>query len=237
MLPALPTHALTRWPRQDAKARISEVVRRAHSDGPQHVTLHGRDAVVVVDADEFQRLRGQRTGQLLIDALQASPQQKNRDRAAPLGDAGAGRQAVSGWLLDTHVISGLRKPRANARVRGFVAGQALEELFVSSVTFAAIRYGIELLKDPVHRAELNAWLQHKVRPMFEHRVLEVSEAVMFKWRLLVEDGGKAGHTFSQPDLIIAATALQHGLTVVTRDTGDFKLARVPLLNPWIDETP
>jgi toxin FitB len=61
--------------------------------------------------------------------------------------------------------------------------------------------------------------------------------VMFKWRLLVEDGRKAGHTFSQPDLIVAATALQHGLTVVTRDTGDYKLARVPLLNPWADETP
>ena len=144
---------------------------------------------------------------------------------------------MSGWLLDTHVISELRKPRANARVRAFVAGQALEELFVNSVTFAEIRYGIEWLKDPVRRAELNAWLQNKVRPMFAHRVLEVSEAVMFKWRLLVEVGRKAGHTFSQPDLIIAATALQPGLTVVTRDTGDFKLARVPLLNPWVDETP
>ena len=44
-------------------------------------------------------------------------------------------------------------------------------------------------------------------------------------------------TFSQPDLIIAATALHHGLTVVTRDTGDYKLARVPLLNPWINEAP
>jgi predicted nucleic acid-binding protein len=68
-------------------------------------------------------------------------------------------------------------------------------------------------------------------------VLEVSEDVMFKWRLLVEDGRKAGHTFSQPDLIIAATALHHGLTVVTRDIGDFKLARVARLNPWVDETP
>ncbi|MDE2628004.1 MAG: type II toxin-antitoxin system Phd/YefM family antitoxin [Burkholderiales bacterium] len=48
-------------------------MRLAHSDGPQHVTLHGRDAVVVVDADEFQRMKGARTGQLLIDALQASP--------------------------------------------------------------------------------------------------------------------------------------------------------------------
>jgi toxin FitB len=72
--------------------------------------------------------------------------------------------------------------------------------------------------------------------MFDQRVLEVSEDVMFKWRLLVEDGRRVGHTFSQPDLIVAATALQHGLTVVTRDTGDFNLARVPLLNPWVDES-
>ena len=75
---------------------------------------------------------------------------------------------------------------------------------------------------------------HKVRPMFDQRVLEVSEDVMFKWRLLVDEGRKVGHTFSQPDLIIAATALHHGLTVVTRDTGDYNLARVSLLNPWVD---
>lgn len=62
-----------RWRLQDAKARFSELVRLAHSDGPQHVTLHGRDAVVVVDAGEFRRLKGTRTGQLLIEALQASP--------------------------------------------------------------------------------------------------------------------------------------------------------------------
>ena len=64
---------LGRWRLQDAKARFSELVRRAHSDGPQHVTLHGRDAVVVVDAEEFRRLKGERSGQLLIDALQSSP--------------------------------------------------------------------------------------------------------------------------------------------------------------------
>ena len=144
---------------------------------------------------------------------------------------------MSGWLLDTNVISELRRPRPNARVRAFVAGQPLEELFVSTVTFAEIRYGIEMVGDPIRRVELNDWLVHKVRPMFDQRVLEVCEDVMFKWRLLVEDGRKAGHTFSQPDLIIAATALQHGLTVVTRDTGDYKLARVALLNPWVDKTP
>ena len=63
----------SRWRLQDAKARFSELVRMAHSDGPQHVTLHGRDAVVVVDADEFKRLKGAQTGELLIEALQASP--------------------------------------------------------------------------------------------------------------------------------------------------------------------
>ena len=144
---------------------------------------------------------------------------------------------MSGWLLDTNVISELRRARPSARVRTFVASQPLEELFVSVVTFAEIRYGIETVGDPIRRAEINDWLLHKVRPMFDQRVLEVSEDVMFKWRLLVEDGRKAGHIFSQPDLIIAATALHHGLTVVTRDTGDFKLARVPLLNPWVDDTP
>jgi predicted nucleic acid-binding protein len=144
---------------------------------------------------------------------------------------------VSGWLLDTNVISELRRPSPNARVRAFVADLPLEELFVSTVTFAEIRYGIEMVSDPIRRAELSDWLVHNVRPMFEQRVLEVSEDVMFKWRLLVEDGRKAGHTFSQPDLIIAATAMHHGLTVVTRDVGDYQLARVAMVNPWVDGSP
>ena len=61
---------------QDAKARFSELVRRARSDGPQHVTVHGRDEVVVVTAEEFRRLEGSRTGQALIDALQSAPRGK-----------------------------------------------------------------------------------------------------------------------------------------------------------------
>ena len=80
--------------------------------------------------------------------------------------------------------------------------------------------------------ELNDWLVHKLRPMFEDRVLDISEDIMLKWRLLVEDGRKAGHTFSQPDLIIAATALHHGLTIVSRDTAEYEIAKVPVINPW-----
>src|SRR5271154_3093035 len=62
-----------RWPLQDAKARFSELVRRVRSEGPQRVTVHGRDEVVVVSAEEFRRLKGDRTGEALIAAMQASP--------------------------------------------------------------------------------------------------------------------------------------------------------------------
>lgn len=62
-----------RWLLQDAKARFSELVRRVRSEGPQHVTVHGRDEVVVVAADEFRRLEGERTGEALIAAMQSSP--------------------------------------------------------------------------------------------------------------------------------------------------------------------
>jgi prevent-host-death family protein len=62
-----------RWPLQDAKARFSELVRRARSDGPQHVTVRGREEVVVVAAEEFRRLKGGRTGAALVAAMQASP--------------------------------------------------------------------------------------------------------------------------------------------------------------------
>jgi predicted nucleic acid-binding protein len=73
--------------------------------------------------------------------------------------------------------------------------------------------------------------------MFEQRVLPISEDVMFKWRLLVEEGRNVGHTFSQPDLIIAATAQHHGLTIVSRDTQEFLKARIAVLNPWIASQP
>jgi hypothetical protein len=139
---------------------------------------------------------------------------------------------VTGWLLDTNVLSELRRPRPDRKVAAFVQGQALDLLHVSTVTLAEIRFGIELVADAARRAALNDWLTHKVRPMFEQRVLAVSEDVIFKWRVLVETGRKAGHTYSQPDLFIAATALHHGLTVMTRDTNDYRRTRVPVLNPW-----
>jgi predicted nucleic acid-binding protein len=144
---------------------------------------------------------------------------------------------VTGWLLDTNVLSELRRVRPDPDVVRFVAAQPLDHLFVSTVTIAEIRFGIELVGDPARRAELTEWLTHRLRPMFEGRVLPISEDVMLIWRLLVEEGRKAGHTFSQPDLIIAATGRHHGLTIVTRDTADYARTRVPVFNPWLDDLP
>jgi len=73
--PARPSRAQrpAHWPLQDAKARFSELIRRVRSEGPQHVTVHGRDEVVVISVEEFRRLRGERTGAALVEAMQASP--------------------------------------------------------------------------------------------------------------------------------------------------------------------
>ena len=144
---------------------------------------------------------------------------------------------MTGWLLDTNILSELRRPKPERKVIAFVAAQPLDRLYVSDVTLAEIRFGIEQVADAGRRTELSDWLTHKVRPMFDNRALPVTEDIMFKWRLLVEDGRRIGHTFSQPDLMIAATALHHGLTVVSRDVRGYQKARAPVFNPWREPSP
>ena len=144
---------------------------------------------------------------------------------------------MTGWLLDINILSELRRPRPEPKVLAFIKAKPLDALFVSSVTLSEIRFGIELVADVGRRADLSDWLAHKVRPMFEQRVLPITEDVMLKWRLLVEEGRNIGHTFSQPDLIIAATAQHYDLTIVSRDTSDFEKARVTVFNPWVEAAP
>jgi len=144
---------------------------------------------------------------------------------------------VTGWLLDTNVLSDLRRKQPSPAVVEFVSAQPLDSLFVSEVTFAEIRFGIELVSEPTRRAELRHWLDHRLRPMFAHRVLAVTEDILLQWRLIIEAGRKTGHTFSHPDVLIAATAARHGLAVVTRDTSDFVAAGVATFDPWLAQVP
>jgi len=108
----------------------------------------------------------------------------------------------------------------------------LDELYVSAVTLAEIRFGIETAQDSTRRSELEQWLAVKIRPMFAGRRLPITEDVMLRWRVLVEGGRKSGRTFPQPDLIIAATALDHDLSIVTRNVKDFVGLGLTILNPW-----
>ena len=139
---------------------------------------------------------------------------------------------MNGWLLDTNVVSELRKKRPDRRVKAWSDVQAADSLFLSSVTLAEIRYGIEKQPDPKFRKELATWLDHRLRPWFAGRILPVDEEVILEWRRMVARGREQSITFSQPDLFIAATAHVHSLTVCTRNEGDFLRAAVPVCNPW-----
>jgi predicted nucleic acid-binding protein len=118
---------------------------------------------------------------------------------------------VRGWLLDTNVVSELRKPRPNSAVAAFVTAQPGEVLFTTEVTFGEIRFGIEQLEDAGRRADIHLWLNRT---------------------LMAVEGQKRRHTFGQPDLFIAAIAALEDLVVVTRDTGEFVAAEVPVFDPW-----
>ena len=113
-----------RWRLQDAKAHLSEVVRQAQQRGQQRVTLHGRDAVVVVRAEELNRLRRPISGRNIVAALATSPLAGVNFERMDRQVAGTGRKPVRGWLLlNTNVLSELRKPKPAAAVAQFVTTQ------------------------------------------------------------------------------------------------------------------
>ena len=141
---------------------------------------------------------------------------------------------MKGWLLDTNVISELRKTNCHPAVKAWSEEQPPQSFYLSTVTLAEIRFGIEQVQDEGFRQELIEWLNDTLRPWFSDRILEISEDVILVWRRMVEKGRKQGHTFSQPDLFIAAIASVHDLCVVTRNVSDFEKAGVPVLNPFLD---
>ncbi len=139
---------------------------------------------------------------------------------------------MRGWVLDTNVVSELRKPKPAPGVAEFIAAQPGDLLFTTEITFGEIRFGIEQLEDPDRRADIHLWLDRILRPLFAGRVLAINEDLIVRWKSLVVEGQKRGHTFGQPDLFIAAIAALEDLVVVTRDTGEFVAAGVTAFDPW-----
>jgi predicted nucleic acid-binding protein len=139
--------------------------------------------------------------------------------------------AAYGWLLDTNVVSELCKgPRTDPGVTPWAAAAPPALCFLSRMTVADLCFGIARVTEiPEFRAELEAWLENGVRVWFGIRILDVSEDVLTVWRRRACDGQKADYTYPASDGIIAATALVHGLGVVTRNTADFERAGMPIL--------
>lgn len=136
------------------------------------------------------------------------------------------------YLLDTDVVSELRKVRsgkADPNVAAFAERVDAADLFISAISIMELELGVLLIerKDAAQGAVLRAWLDQRVLPEFSDRALPVDTAVAQRCaRLHVPD--RRG----ERDALLAATALVHGMTVVTRNVADFQPAGVTIINPW-----
>jgi toxin FitB len=138
---------------------------------------------------------------------------------------------MSGFLLDTNVPSELIRPLPDTRVKAWVAAQDLDALFISVVSFGELRKGIALRAPGKRTTELEAWLETDLPRLFADRILPMTRTIAERWGVLDAHRQLLGQPLSVPDGQIAATALEHGLTVVTRNIADFEGLGVAVLNP------
>jgi len=136
-------------------------------------------------------------------------------------------------LLDTCVLSELRHPKGHPGVRQAVDALNEEELFVSVITVGEILKGVSLLREGPRRRALETWLQTLERN-YGNRLLSIDLETTRIWGELTASAQKAGRVVPATDGLIAATALRHGLRVMTRNTADFEPTEVLLVNPWHD---
>jgi len=139
---------------------------------------------------------------------------------------------MTGFLLDTNIPSELIRPRPEPKVEAWVAAQDLDTLFISSVSFGELRKGIVLRSPGKRREELEAWIETDLSILFSGRILSVTRSIAERWGVLEGRQQLAGKPLNVPDGQIAATALEHGLTLVRRNVKDFERLGVSILNPW-----
>jgi toxin FitB len=132
------------------------------------------------------------------------------------------------WLLDTNVISELARPAPNPVVAQWLMAHE-DELFLSVLTLGELQKGISSLVDSRRRRRLTSWLDREIRPWFAARLLPVDERVAVRWGRLQ---AQVGQPLPAIDSLIAATALEHGLTLATRNTQDMARMGASLFNPW-----
>jgi predicted nucleic acid-binding protein len=139
------------------------------------------------------------------------------------------------FLLDTCVISELVARQPDPSVVKWVDSTDETKLFLSSITIGEIKKGIEKLDATNRQRALSEWLEDELLVRFRDKVLPIDTAVMLVWGKLVADLEKQGKPMPAIDSLLAATALQGGLTLVTRNEGDFTHCGVTVINPWEEQ--
>jgi toxin FitB len=136
------------------------------------------------------------------------------------------------YLLDTNVISEWTRPRPDAGVVAWLDAADEDTLHLSVLAFAEIRLGIELLPDGPKRRRISTWLDDDLAARFEGRIIDIDRAIGEAWAAIVARGRARDAPPPVLDAFLAATALVHGMTLVTRNERDLAGLDVPILNPW-----
>lgn len=139
---------------------------------------------------------------------------------------------MSGYLLDTNVISELTKLQPEPKVVSWFQATSEELLYISVLTIGEIRKGINSLPRSNKRVLLESWLANDLVLRFAGRILEVNLDIAERWGLISAQAKIAGTPLAVIDGLMAATALHHNLTLVTRNTKDVQVAGINTLNPW-----
>jgi predicted nucleic acid-binding protein len=139
---------------------------------------------------------------------------------------------MSGFLLDTNIPSETLRPVPNANVSAWLQSQRQKIQFISVVTIGELRRGATLLPRSTKRTQLEHFIDVAIPLWFSDRVLPVTKAIAERWGVLDGQRQAAGRPLGVADGMIAATAMEHSLTLVTRNSKDYQGLEVTLFNPW-----
>lgn len=143
---------------------------------------------------------------------------------------------MSGFLLDTNVISELVKPKPESRVTNWIEATDESLLYLSVLTLGEIRKGAAMLPKAKRRIEIETWLETALAVRFAGRILAINEAIADRWGIISGLAQLKGTPLPVIDGLLAATALHHNLTFVSRNTKDVSATSVPSFNPWSETT-
>lgn len=137
-----------------------------------------------------------------------------------------------GFLLDTMVPSELSRPRPDSNVDQWLTNNDDALMYLSVISLGELWKGFTAHADPNRRTALRRWFDETVRPWFDGRIVPVNESIARRWGILEGESQPKGLTLAMADGLIAATALEYDLTIVTRNIKHFAEWKVDLLNPW-----